>query len=87
VAVVGVPDEKWGEAVAAYIRVASGQPEPSSDELRAYCRERLAPYKTPLHWVFVEQFPLTPSGKIQKFKLRENFARPRQLQFPAEAAN
>jgi fatty-acyl-CoA synthase len=87
VAVVGVPDEKWGEVVAAYIRVASGQPEPSSDELRAYCRERLAPYKTPLHWVFVEQFPLTPSGKIQKFKLRENFARPRQLQFPAEAAN
>ena len=76
VAVVGVPDEKWGEVVAAYIRGAPGQPEPSSDELRSYCRERLAPYKTPLHWVFVEEFPLTPSGKIQKFKLRENFCPP-----------
>jgi fatty-acyl-CoA synthase len=80
VAVVGVPDEKWGEVVAAYIRVAPGQSEPSSDELRAYCRERLAPYKTPLHWVFVEEFPLTPSGKIQKFRLREDFAHPRGVE-------
>jgi fatty-acyl-CoA synthase len=80
VAVVGVPDEKWGDFVAAYIRVAPGQAEPSSDVLHAYCRERLAPYKTPLHWVFVEEFPLTPSGKIQKFKLREDFASPRQFE-------
>jgi fatty-acyl-CoA synthase len=78
--VVGTPDEKWGEVVAAYIRVAPGQTEPSSDELRAYCRERLAPYKTPLHWVFVEGFPLTPSGKIQKFKLREELASTRQVE-------
>jgi fatty-acyl-CoA synthase len=35
--------------------------------------ERLAPYKTPVHWVFVDAFPMTPSGKIQKFKLRESF--------------
>jgi len=41
--------------------------------LRAYCRERLAPYKTPLYWVFVDAFPMTPSGKIQKFRLREGF--------------
>ena len=80
VAVVGVPDETWGEVVAAYIRVAPGQSEPSSDELRAYCRERLAPYKTPLHWAYVEQFPLTPSGKIQKFRLREEFLNPRQVE-------
>jgi fatty-acyl-CoA synthase len=79
-AVVGVPDEKWGEVVAAYIRVTPGQNEPSADELRAYCRERLAPYKTPLHWVFVDQFPLTPSGKIQKFKLREELATARQVE-------
>ncbi len=74
VAVVGVPDDRWGEVVVAYVRVVPGKAEPSADDLRAYCRERLAPYKTPLHWVFVEEFPLTPSGKIQKFKLRENFA-------------
>ena len=86
VAVVGVPDEKWGEVVAAYMRVAPGQSEPSPDELRAYCREQLAPYKCPLHWVFVEEFPLTPSGKIQKFKLQADFARPRQIQVPAETA-
>ena len=79
-AVIGIPDEKWGEVVAAYIRVAPGQNEPSSDELRAYCRERLAPYKTPLHWVFVEEFPLTPSGKIQKFRLREELATARQVE-------
>ncbi len=73
-AVIGVPDETWGEAVAAYVRPVPGQPAPTREELRTYCRERLAPYKTPLHWVFVEQFPMTPSGKIQKFKLRESFA-------------
>ena len=71
--VLGVPDQKWGEVVAAFIRPVPGQPEPDPEELRAYCRERLAPYKTPQHWVFVDAFPMTPSGKIQKFKLREGF--------------
>ncbi len=71
--VIGVPDETWGEVVAAYVRPVSGQPRPAPEELRAHCRERLAPYKTPLHWVFVDAFPTTPSGKIQKFKLRESF--------------
>jgi fatty-acyl-CoA synthase len=74
VAVVGVPDPAWGEVVAAFIRPAPGQPEPTPDGLRAHCREKLAPYKTPAHWVVVDAFPLTPSGKIQKFKLRESFA-------------
>lgn len=74
--VVGVPDPKWGEVVAAFIRLSPGQQAPSADELRAYCRESLAGYKTPQHWEFVDAFPLTPSGKIQKFKLREGLARP-----------
>jgi acyl-CoA synthetase (AMP-forming)/AMP-acid ligase II len=73
-AVVGVPDERWGETVAAFIRTAPGRGQPTEEELRAHCREHLAPFKTPLHWVFVEEFPLTPSGKIQKFRLREDFA-------------
>jgi acyl-CoA synthetase (AMP-forming)/AMP-acid ligase II len=72
VAVVGVPDAAWGEQVAAFIRPAPGQrPDPS--ELFAYCREHLAPHKTPRYWTVVEQFPLTPSGKVQKFMLRERF--------------
>jgi fatty-acyl-CoA synthase len=72
--VIGVPDETWGEVVAAYVRPVPGQPAPSPGELRAHCRERLAPYKTPQHWFFVDAFPMTPSGKIQKYKLREDFA-------------
>lgn len=74
-AVIGVPDEKWGEVVAAYVRTVAGQPGPTPDQLRAHCRERLASYKTPLHWIFVDEFPMTPSGKIQKFRLQEDFAR------------
>jgi fatty-acyl-CoA synthase len=76
VAVIGVPDAKWGEVVAAYVRPVPGQPAPTPQELRAHCRERLAPYKTPQHWAFVDTFPLTPSGKIQKFRLRESFVAP-----------
>jgi fatty-acyl-CoA synthase len=72
-AVIGVPDATWGEVVAAYVRLAPGQRAPSVDDLRGYCRDRLAAYKTPLYWVFADSLPLTPSGKIQKFRLREDF--------------
>jgi fatty-acyl-CoA synthase len=72
VAVVGIPDPKWGEVVAAFVRPAPGH-TPSENELFSYVRERLAPQKAPIHWVFVEEFPLTPSGKIQKFVLRDGF--------------
>jgi fatty-acyl-CoA synthase len=71
VAVVGAPDHRWGEVVAAFIRPVLGH-EPTAEELHAYCRERLAPYKTPVHWRFVDAFPLTPSGKIQKYRLRDD---------------
>lgn len=74
VAVVGIPDERWGEVVAAFVRPVPGQ-TPSEEDLFAYCRAHLAAYKTPRHWRFVEQFPQTPSGKIQKFVLREQFIR------------
>jgi fatty-acyl-CoA synthase len=74
VAVIGVPDEAWGEQVAAFVRAAPGS-RPTEAELAAYCRQRLAPYKTPRHWRFVDDFPLTASGKIQKYRLREAFAR------------
>jgi fatty-acyl-CoA synthase len=77
VAVVGVPDEHWGEIVAAFIRTRDIQP--TEDDLRAYCRQHLAPYKTPKLWAFVDSFPLTPSGKVQKYKLRESLRRSPQL--------
>jgi fatty-acyl-CoA synthase len=70
VAVVGLPHEKWGEEVAAFIRAAPGATI-DKEELSAYMRASLAPHKTPKHWFVVEAFPLTGSGKIQKFKLRE----------------
>ena len=73
-AVVGVPDERWGEVVAAFVRVAPGADRPAETELFALCREHLAPHKSPIHWVFVEAFPMTGSGKIQKYVLREQFA-------------
>ena len=57
----------------AFVRPVPGQPAPAAEELHAHCRERLAPYKTPVHWVFVDAFPMTPSGKIQKFRLCESF--------------
>ena len=75
VAVAGVPDEKWGEIVAAFLRVADGFERPSDDELKAFIRERLSPQKTPAHWVWMQEFPLTGSGKIQKFQLAERFAK------------
>jgi fatty-acyl-CoA synthase len=72
VAVVGQPDERWGEIVVGFVRLATAGV--GGDELGAYCRERLAPYKVPQRWFFVDAFPLTASGKIQKFKLRESLA-------------
>ena len=70
VAVIGVPNEKWGEEVAAFIRPAPGAVI-DKEELIDYMRASLAPHKTPKHWFVVDAFPLTGSGKIQKFKLRE----------------
>jgi fatty-acyl-CoA synthase len=74
VAVVGLPHEKWGEEVAAFIRPAPGAVI-DKEELSAYMRASLAHHKTPKHWFLVETFPLTGSGKIQKFKLREFWAK------------
>ena len=72
VAVVGVPDDKWGEQVACFIR-APADARPDAPALKAFIRERLSPQKTPVYWVYVDEWPLTGSGKIQKFKLREQF--------------
>ncbi|WP_236796419.1 AMP-binding protein [Amycolatopsis sp. GM8] len=72
VAVVGIPDDTWGEQVAAFVKRTPGATA-GEDELFAYVREHLAPHKTPKIWQFVDEFPMTGSGKIQKFVLRDRF--------------
>jgi fatty-acyl-CoA synthase len=72
VAVLGVPDETWGEQVAAFVVPAPGAPEDEA-ALFDHVRGRLAPHKTPKIWRYVESFPLTGSGKIQKFVLRDRY--------------
>jgi fatty-acyl-CoA synthase len=73
VAVVGIPDATWGELVACFMRCNGAGTRPCDADLKAFVRERLSAQKTPQHWVWVEQWPLTGSGKIQKFKLRDAF--------------
>ena len=71
-AVVGVPDEVLGEAVAAFVRMTDGAAF-DPEALRAHCRSQIAPQKCPAHWQQVSEWPLTGSGKIQKFKLRDQW--------------
>ncbi len=72
VAVVGIPHDHWGEVVACFVRTTAGQ-KLNRQVLIAHCRLHLSPQKTPAHWVEVDAWPLTGSGKIQKFILRERF--------------
>jgi len=69
VAVIGVPDEKWGETVKALVVLKPGQ-SASAEELREFCRERLAHYKCPTSVEFRDELPRTATGKLQKYKLR-----------------
>jgi len=73
VAVIGVPDEKWGETVKAIVVRAPDAENAADDELIAYCRERLAHYKCPTSVDSVEALPRNPSGKILKTELREPY--------------
>jgi fatty-acyl-CoA synthase len=68
--VIGVPSRKYGEEVMAWVRVAPGA-ACAEAELNAFCRTRLAAFKVPRFWRFVEAFPMTVTGKIQKYRLRE----------------
>ena len=73
VAVVGVPDEKWGERARAYVLLKEGR-SLSSDELIEYARTLLAGYKIPRDIIFADELPRTSTGKILKFELRKNAA-------------
>jgi fatty-acyl-CoA synthase len=73
-AVIGVPDEKWGEQVAAVLRLRDGFAGPSVQEMTEFMRGQLASHKTPFYWSFVDELPMTPTGKIQKYVLRDRVA-------------
>src|SRR5699024_1754685 len=68
--VVGIPDTKYGEEIAAWIRLHPGQ-ETDAQTLRDYCKGQIAHFKVPRHIHFVDAFPMTVTGKIQKFRMRE----------------
>jgi fatty-acyl-CoA synthase len=70
VAVVGVPDAKYGEAVCAVIILRAGESAAGAD-LVEFCRGQIAHYKIPRYVHFVSEFPLTVTGKVQKYLLRE----------------
>lgn len=69
-AVFGIPDERFGEAVVAWVSLKEGETADEA-EIREYCSEQIAYYKVPKHIVIVDEFPLTVTGKIQKFVMRE----------------
>jgi fatty-acyl-CoA synthase len=69
-AVYGVPDPRYGEAIMVSVILREGA-ELTADELREYCSGRIAHYKVPKYVTFVDEFPLTVTGKIQKFKMRD----------------
>jgi len=74
VQVVGVPDRKYGEELCAWIIPKPGQ-APTEDEVREFCKGQIAHYKVPRYIQFVTEFPMTVTGKIQKYKLREAMKR------------
>ena len=68
--VIGVPDRKFGEEVMAWIRLKEGETA-TIEELRSFCKGKIAHFKIPHFFKFVTEYPMTVSGKVQKFKMRE----------------
>jgi fatty-acyl-CoA synthase len=82
--VVGIPNARLGEIVCAWVRLQPNQ-SATEDEIRDWCRDQIAYFKIPEHIRFVDEFPATLSGKIQKYKMREFEIEARGLQSVAEA--
>jgi fatty-acyl-CoA synthase len=85
VQVIGVPSERYGEEVVAWVKLREGATA-SEEALVAFCRGRIATYKIPRYWKFVDGFPMTVTGKIQKFKMRETAVQDLGLQQAAAVA-
>jgi fatty-acyl-CoA synthase len=69
--VIGVPDEKYGEELAAWVRLRPGAPELTAESLREFCAGKLAHYKIPRYVQVVDEFPMTVTGKVRKVQMRE----------------
>jgi fatty-acyl-CoA synthase len=74
VQVIGVPDRKYGEELCAWVKLKAGV-EASADEIRDFCEGQIAHYKIPRYVKFVDSFPMTVTGKIQKYLMREEMVR------------
>ena len=70
VQVIGVPSERYGEEVMAWVKPREGSSS-TEEDLREFCRDHIASFKIPRYWRFVDEFPMTVTGKVQKFKMRE----------------
>ncbi len=70
VQVIGVPDEKYGEEIMAWVQTAEGQTI-AAEDVREFCKGKIAHYKIPRYVEVTDEFPMTVTGKIQKFKLRK----------------
>jgi fatty-acyl-CoA synthase len=70
VQVIGVPDARFGEEIMAWVKVRPGA-ELSDEDVRAFCRGRIAHFKVPRYVRFADDFPMTVTGKVQKFRMRE----------------
>ncbi|HEY2442350.1 MAG TPA: AMP-binding protein [Streptosporangiaceae bacterium] len=70
VQVIGVPDARYGEELCAWVRLRPGQ-ELTEDQLKAYCAGQIAHFKVPRYVRFTDEFPMTVTGKVQKFRMRE----------------
>jgi fatty-acyl-CoA synthase len=83
VQVIGVPDQKYGEEIMAWVILKKGE-EASTEELREFCHDKIAHFKIPRYFKFVDSFPMTVTGKIQKFVMREQSIK--ELGLECEAA-
>jgi fatty-acyl-CoA synthase len=70
--VVGLPDERWGEIVAVALRIEVHVHDALKNDIVEYVGRRVAPYKVPARWFVVEALPVTPTGKVRKFQLRDS---------------
>jgi fatty-acyl-CoA synthase len=76
--VIGVPDPRFGEEVCAWIKLKEGE-KASEEEIRSFCEGKLAHFKIPRYIRFVKDFPMTVTGKVQKYKMREIMAKELQV--------
>lgn len=75
--VVGVPDPTYGEELVAWVRLRPGVEPPTAEEFRQRCRGMIAGYKIPRYWKVVDEFPMTVTGKVQKYRVREQVIKDR----------